>query len=638
MANIGSLTNGGSVTLSSARIRRPLVTTSGFSSDLDETVKRHLDELNELLNKRIFEVDDKNRVTLKVDFNRKSQNIEITTLLKKSLTPKRTIPDAWDNASLLDFFDKGKENLNKSTLSEYVDGTPELSILKSTFLDYLSKSGSSLEYNVQAVLTDYPAITNYLVAVAFYIGERKEFHGLKNFIVSHSQGTKNVARYAIVSGARTLIEKKQLEVPHLNNDNSEIVNKIKAAKVSLSSASFETDVQSVIDDQIFYNKEYALIEDAEKHLGKIPSEIKPLLVQYIKHSPVLVTKQNNEYFLPLFISQIKGEIQIADTTQADKAESERDFDVSFLEDDKSSIQVNKLAVKCAAQLYYSMVLGDQLGVFDIMNYFSHKYLIRGGILIEDRRLREDIQQYVFSNKFTNLKTKKLTDRTRPAERQMFYRQAFNEGSAEVTEDLIVNREFSRLWKVLMLETAKYIERAQDSPNPERFVSPQNIMQAVEDLQYNLSTHATGMVNVITPLIYAEIEFVIRRILKHPEVLRQIVPSGGTWWRVVETLYMAMKNVRPKATVFNNKARLGYAIIQSIANYTPSKFEEDKTLLAFISDVDAFITTQSILQEALTDELIRGEKEEEEEESNGDQTEKRVPVSPGSKAEQDEWDF
>jgi hypothetical protein len=165
--------------------------------------------------------------------------------------------------------------------------------------------------------------------------------------------------------------------------------------------------------------------------------------------------------------------------------------------------------------------------------------------------------------------------------------------------------------VLILESAKYLERAQISPNPDSYVSRQNVMQAVEDLQYNLSTHTTGMANVITPLIYAELNFVIRRIFMHDEVLRQVVPQGGTWWRVVETIYMAMKNMRPRSTVLYNKAKLGDSILRQIADYNPSTFENDGPFAAFISDVEAFITTQSILQESLAEDLRQGEDADDE---------------------------
>ena len=105
-----------------------------------------------------------------------------------------------------------------------------------------------------------------------------------------------------------------------------------------------------------------------------------------------------------------------------------------------------------------------------------------------------------------------------------------------------------------------------------------------------------MVNVVSPLIYSELDFVIRRIFMHDEVMRQIVPAGGTWWRVVETLYLAMRNTRPRSTVLYNKAKLGYEILKDVANYDPATFENDDVFFEFVSNVQAFITTQSILQQ------------------------------------------
>jgi len=218
--------------------------------------------------------------------------------------------------------------------------------------------------------------------------------------------------------------------------------------------------------------------------------------------------------------------------------------------------------------------------------------------------------------------------------------------------VIVNQEFPRLWKVLILESAKYLERAQAAFNPDAYVSRQNVMQAVEDLQYNLSTHCTGMANVITPMIYSELNFVIRRILMADEIVRQIVPAGGTWWRVVETLYMEMKKQRPKSTVIYNKAKLGHDIIGSIADYNPATFEDDAQFSAFISSVDAFITTQSILQDALTDDLKRQQEDASEDQPvtspsmppPQNMTPALQPVAVGAAAgaggsgSSDEWDF
>lgn len=133
---------------------------------------------------------------------------------------------------------------------------------------------------------------------------------------------------------------------------------------------------------------------------------------------------------------------------------------------------------------------------------------------------------------------------------------------------------------------------------------------------------------------------------HPEILRQVVPQGGTWWRVVEALYMGMNRTRPRSTVIYNKAKLGHDIIRSIADYDPSTFEDDKNFSAFISNVDAFITTQSILQEALVDDLKKTDAEESPA-HNGYHTNGNGSPMPdvpamaaasGPTAQADEWDF
>lgn len=614
------------------RITRPLTTTSGFVSDVDVTVKQHLSELNTLLSKSIFNQDRAGRPDIK-------------DILNSPLTPKR-IPagkgDEWSQGSLANRFDT--DQAAQFSLADYIDITADLSKLKYAFEDSLSSNWFTLEYNAKVVLDGNPAIRDYLIAYAHNIGKLHDVNGLRNYILANLHGVKNVANYAIVSAARSLIDQEQLNVPDYNRDASDIVIALKGARLSLSSASFRTGAQAVIDNFIFNKTESDLIDAFDQEgLGPVPAGIKPLLIKYMKASPIPLTPANANAWIPLFIQQIQGSTQIAAPNEVDTDEADKDFDVDFLQDDTSTIQVSKSAVKCASQLYYAMILGDELNVFDVTNYFTHKYLIRGGIEIQDSRLRDDLQLYVFSNKFTDLKTKRIEDRTRPAERQMFYRQVFNEGNGQITEDVIVNREFPKLWKVLILESAKYLERAQTTFN-QNSLSPQNVMQAVEDLQYNLSTHCTGMANVITPLIYAELNFVIQRIFMHPEVLRQVVPQGATWWRVVETLYMGMKHSRPKSTVIYNKAKLGHDIIRAIADYDPSQFENDQNFSNFISIVDAFITTQSILQEALTDDLKKGD--EEEPGKNG--YHKTMPDSPamtaapganvGPKAGGDEWDF
>ena len=192
-----------------------------------------------------------------------------------------------------------------------------------------------------------------------------------------------------------------------------------------------------------------------------------------------------------------------------------------------------------------------------------------------------------------------------------------------------------------MEGAKYIQRAQESPNPESYVSRQPVMQAVEDLQYNLSTHCSGMANVITPIIYEELNFIIKRILNHPEVVQQLVPAGGTWWKVVELLYEGMKQQRPKTTILYNKAKLGFEIFNSIANYSPATFEDDKNFSDFISNVDAYIITQAQLQASDDDDendKDRGRNRYRSQDGDHNKPDDQSKESADTGSGKDEWAF
>ena len=676
------------------KIRRPLITANGFSADLDSTIKDQLNELDTLLGSRLFSsIQDpaiktngatdipKARTAAAANGGSSSSGgaqtataaatasatstqfygLSLLAELQKPVLAKKTTSDHWDNTGILNDLDLNldKQNASFMTIGDCIDKTNDLAALKYDFQTQTGLNWNFFDYNTKSIL-GYSNCTDYLIAYAYFVKGIAEVNGLINFVKTHREGATNLVNYAIISASRSLIQSESLNVPEYdlggtlityNNDLHPIIQNLITASLPISSASFKDAAQKVINDYIFNNKQLSLIQKAG--IGKIPIEIMPQLVKYIKSSPIEITDANVKFFLPLFISQIMGAPTVADTTtDTDTDQSDKDFDVQFLEDDTAIDQVNVSNVKCAAQLFYCMVLGEELDVFNVVNYFTHKFLIRGGIEIQDQKLRADLQTYVFSNKFTDASNGRIVDRTRPMERQMFYRQVFNYGTARITSDVIVNDEFGKLWKVLMYESAKYLERAQESPNPDQYVSRQNVMQAVEDLQYNLSTHCCGMANVITPLIYNELNFVIKNILMHPEVTRQVVPVGGTWWRVVETLYAMMKNSRPKSTVLYNKAKLGQTILKSIAEYNPSTFESDDNYSDFISNVDAFITTQSIIQESLPRDI----RQEETRPLNGmngsangqngytspaPQPVASAPAPPpaaGPKAGGDEWDF
>ena len=563
------------------RLRRANATMTGFTPAVDSYAEDRLAELDGLLTKRIIPAGE--RATAMVE-----------ALLRAPLTPRRASNGVgkWADSSLADRLRDQQPADTEQTLREVIDQDPALARLRYRFDESLADRRSSLDFNTRTVL-DLSSVRDLLALRAAVTLGISQQPALLNYVFSHERGVQEVIHYTVVSAARDYIQEKRLRVKGIDDDDSEVV-----AALGLLSLSEEALGDGAIDlaaGFIESSKYDELIEEGTKlKITDIPAEIRPRLVQYIKESTVEVTKQNAPFILPMYLAKAA-----TTSTTSSGGTTDDPFAVSFFVEDSASLQVSTAAVKCSAQLYYVMVLGEELGVFDAVRFFTHRYLFREGFAVEDPQLRRDLENYVFSEQFPGVDRETGENRimrcTRDGERRSFYRQVFNQGTEPVPGDGIPNAEFGRLWKILMLESARYLERAQSSPHPDNYVSRQNVMQAVEDLQYNLSVTCVGMATVMTPLMYSELDFVVNRILGHEEVRKHLVPSGGSWWKVVEKL-QAGQGRRARASVLHNKARLGYALIRAIADYSPSRFEEDAPFAEFISNVDAFITTQSILQE------------------------------------------
>ena len=205
IGNIGCIGNGNS----GFRVKRPLITTNGFTSEVDETAKAHLDELNVLLGRRVFDpgmfpansAPEDMAVVIAEGFDDVSKDIEalnetlneaidppqtgrrgrqtasfaaqtgpsatpvaagsglpLVKLLALPLTPKQIPANVWANGSLLQTLQLYKEAPEKRTLSDYFEATPELFNLQCAFEGNLSQNWFNLDFNTKAVLDDYPAI------------------------------------------------------------------------------------------------------------------------------------------------------------------------------------------------------------------------------------------------------------------------------------------------------------------------------------------------------------------------------------------------------------------------------------------------------------------------------------------------
>lgn len=71
-----------------------------------------------------------------------------------------------------------------------------------------------------------------------------------------------------------------------------------------------------------------------------------------------------------------------------------------------------------------MVMGDELGLFDAIDYLIHeRMVVAGGMSVSKQVLRDDLKLYALSSKFRKLGAPgvPIEDRTRPSERTMFAR-------------------------------------------------------------------------------------------------------------------------------------------------------------------------------------------------------------------------
>ncbi|MCD5344939.1 hypothetical protein [Agromyces sp. S2-1-8] len=577
---LSSLNADGKSAPSGFRIKRTLATVQGYQAAVDQKVAAQLAELDGFLQKAIVEPGDEALDTVR-------------EWVERPLTPRRSAAigvGRWAEDSLVSALRANKPGAGERTIGEVLDGETDLTDLRYELDDELDARWSTLDFDVRTVLA-YEGIRDLVFARAYLVYGIRQRTSLINFVVSHRDGARDVVAYATVGAARDLVQEAQLRVPKLDDDDSTVVTAILARAPKLSVDSFKAIVLDVVGDHLEHDKYAGLI--AASGVKDVPPELVPTLVEYLKTSHIAVTKENAPYMVPMYLAKA------ATSGAMPSAGPDDPFAVTFYGDDAAARSVNSAAVRCAAQLFYVMTLGDELGVFDAVRYFTSTYLFHDGFAVEDPVLRKDLEDYVFSNRFPVLDPRSGTtdkvDATREPMRRAYYRQVFDLGKAPTPADAPANEEFGRLWKILILESARYLERAQVSPHPDNFVSRQNVMQAVEDLQYNLSTSCVGLATVMTPMMNAELDFVITRILGHEEIRSHLVPAGGSWLKVIEKL-AATRGQRARASVLNNKARLGHALLTSIAEYTPSAFEQDEAFSRFISNVDAFITTQSILQE------------------------------------------
>ncbi|HEX2532101.1 MAG TPA: hypothetical protein VHK69_00120 [Chitinophagaceae bacterium] len=580
---------GGSSTYGFAR--RPIFISNGLVDDLDEPARKQIKQLSKVLGQRMLSGFDIHLPASPAP----APSVTGTAAVSKAVggTPSSTIkPLDEDNLDWVDLLPPtftGK----LQTFEEIIDKKGDSSLL---FEVQELITNSALGYNASKLLKE-ASLLHFLFCKAKYEEKFEKAPAIFKYVSNETAGgIKLVHDYIVKKAALQMVEDERIEVGDPDKFRENITARIKTQKLEFAERLFSAELKSIVRKVVYDQKEYTIVNKVKDQLN-IADEDVPKLVQYIKKSKIEIDDDNAPYFLSIALSQIKTSGSPYSGGPEEKEDlAVDDFSVKYYDDDKGVLQVVRENVVCAAQMFYVMTLGDELDIFNVVNLITTKYLPSGKVDIRDKSLLQDLQLYVFSDSFRDIRTGALYKRTNPEERRMFYRQVFSMGQSEMVDGMVLNSDFKTLWEALLTETVKYIQKAERSENPQSFVSRQNIFQAIEDLQYNLSTHCTGMAKVMTPIVNRELDFVIERFLKKEDITRQLAfNNSGSFWKVIERVLRDAHGETPNVAALRTKAVYGHKILNTIANYSPALLNEDNNFHEFVTTVEGFIIAASQLE-------------------------------------------
>ncbi len=417
---------------------------------------------------------------------------------------------------------------------------------------------------------------------------------VKSILDKSEKGILNEIGTEVIRGATSqMIKDMKIETGTISRVADAIVDTLDGKLVSFKDGKFSDFISGMIKSSV-YNADYLEIIDTVKDELGIKETDYPSLISYMKKSSIPVTEDNAAQYLSIALHHLKND-NLNYGVQSTDASADLDFSVTYFEDDALANEIVRENIECSAQLFYVMTLMDELEIYNAVHHIISKYLPSGNVDVRDRELLQDLQLYTFNEEFRDLKNGRIYKKTRTEGRHMFYQQVFNYGSAAVMDGMIRNSDFNHLWESLLLAAIEYIDKSEDSEN-QAFVSTQKIIQAVEDLQYNLSAHCTGMSKVAAPIINKELTFVVERILKNKEIATQINPmSSASFWKLIEKVVGDMRGRLPNVSALRNKAIFGHKILQTIANFIPGFLDDETRFLDFVSTIEAFIIANSQLE-------------------------------------------
>jgi len=269
-----------------------------------------------------------------------------------------------------------------------------------------------------------------------------------------------------------------------------------------------------------------------------------------------------------------------------------DFEVDLFESDSTQIVLAD-NIKAAGALMWCYDIGERLGVYKLTDALVYRWWT-GLLDFGDTDLTSELYRYY----------KLREDRPTEEERFLLYRRILDVGGATVGDRVVVNEDFPALWRTLMEEVATYIDRTESSFR--KRVNRQGVLQAITELQYNLTERMAGMALTQVTEMYNQLRQTEADsgvlggldIMSHPEVVGQL--SSGRrrdLWSVIERLAKEEFGVSPNVSALRTSAVEGFKVVEFIAAFKPGQFDED-VFDAFVDSAKSWILSQQLAGEGL----------------------------------------
>jgi hypothetical protein len=414
------------------------------------------------------------------------------------------------------------------------------------------------------------------------------------------------------------------------DDVERLIEAVDAANIPLRAGALQPGVMKIFEDQRKEGNlpEYVDIFAGRKEidLARLTPAIRAAMVKYLGSLGVKFTKTGvengkyDEYFAVAYNQAVRSSKGGNDPLTLKYADSVADWDFSVDEFDTVEEQgIVKENILAAGALYYIHELGEHLGIFKLADSLVLRWAA-GAIDLAEGDAASKLYRY----------WKLREERSSEEERGLLYKRVLNIGDTKVLSKMVVNEEFPDLWARLMQEVTEYIGKTEQKDTGGEQVSKASMYEATRNLQYNLTSHMTGMAHMLVREMYSNLREALE-ILGHPEIVDFF--GGGrrkNLWTVIEKLSKEEFSVLPNISALRTMAVEGNRVFQWIGKFDGPGAVAEQDLQSFLSSSEAWILAQATVE--------RTGKDEEEEEEDEDETEEDIEKEVETDSDEDSEEF